>query len=418
MAEYSAAFTGGSQTSKSKEARLLDILQRIRASASGYFAVHLHLSELKPSHRQPHFIRMAHRSIDSLVTKEDVQAFYLHNDDAILLCRNVQVDDVDDTVFRVRAIFHEDPLTQTEDGSADDRFSTWYDLAQQNDFKALEDAAIELAKKAAKIENKKGETSTGRASRTMQGEPLEPEMLTAINQKLLEARIGDLVRRQPAVIVGGKGKSKLAFREHFIAMEELRKRIAPKVNIFASSWLFQYLSETIDTRILEVMSRLDYSQQESPVSINLNIPTISARPFQNFHAVVGENTNNVVIEFQIIDIFSNIYAFNHARDWLQEHGYRVLIDGLNPLGLHFFDPSVLGADFMKMSWGPEISGGVGHDQTERIKEVVANMPSGGTVLARVDSEEGISWGLSQGIRCFQGHFTDKVVEAMMQKGAI
>ena len=418
MAEYSAAFTGGSQTSKSKEARLLDILQRIRASASGYFAVHLHLSELRPSHRQPHFIRMAHRSIDSLVTKEDVQAFYLHNDDAILLCRNVQVDDVDDTVFRVRAIFHEDPLTQTEDGSADDRFSTWYDLAQQNDFKSLEDDAIELAKKAAKAESKKSEASSGRAARLMEGEPLEPEMLTAINQKLLEVRIGDLVRRQPAVIVGGKGKSKLAFREHFIAMEELRKRIAPKINIFASNWLFQYLSETIDMRILEVMARLDYAQQESPISINLNIPTITARSFQNFHLVVGKNTKNVVIELQIIDIFSNIYAFNQARDWLHEHGYRVLIDGLNPLGLHFFDPSVLGADFIKITWGPEISGGVGQEQTEKIKEVVSRMPDGGTVLARVDTEEGISWGLQQGIRCFQGHFTDKVVEAMIHKGAI
>ena len=77
MADYSAAFTGGSQTSKSKEARLLDILQRIRATASSYFAIHINLSQLRPSHRQPHFIRMAHRSIDALTAKEDVQAFYM-----------------------------------------------------------------------------------------------------------------------------------------------------------------------------------------------------------------------------------------------------------------------------------------------------------------------------------------------------
>ncbi len=418
MADYSTAYTGGSQTSKSKEARLLDILQRIRASAGAYFAIHLNLSQLRPSHRQPHFIRMAHRSIDALTAKEDVQAFYMSNDDVVLLCRNVSVDDVDDTVFRVRSVFNEDPLTHAEDGSAEDRFSTWYDMSQQNDFKALEDAAILMAKNAAKVANKKGEDATGRASKAMKGEPLEPEMLTEINQKLLEVRIGDLVRRQPAVMVGGKQKNQLAFREHFIAMEELRKRIAPNINIFASSWLFQYLSETIDARILEVMSRLDYSSQDCPISINLNIPTISARPFQNFNTVVGENAQNVVIEFQIIDVFSNMYAYNHARDWLRERGYRVLIDGLNPLGLHFFDPSVLGADFIKISWGPEISGGVGHDETEKIKAVVSNMPDYGVILARVDSEEGVSWGLEQGIRCFQGYFTDRVVEAMMQKGAI
>ncbi|MCK5167068.1 MAG: hypothetical protein KAQ66_07100, partial [Rhodospirillaceae bacterium] len=59
-----------------------------------------------------------------------------------------------------------------------------------------------------------------------------------------------------------------------------------------------------------------------------------------------------------------------------------------------------------------------HDQTEKIKAVVSNMPEYGVVLARVDSEEGVSWGLEQGIRCFQGYFTDRVVEAMMQKGVI
>ena len=420
MADISAAYTGGQEHSQpSQEKRLLDVLGRLRSNTAGVFAVHLHLSELRPSHRQPHFLRRVGRSLDSLASQQDVQVFTFANADVALLCRNTPIDDVDDAVFRVRALFNEDPLTMSEDGSAEDRFSTWYDLSQPGDVKDMNDAvtAVLAVREEAKTAEAEG-ISTGRAAKAMSGEPLVPSMLQAIVQNLLEARIGDLVHRQPAVVVTAGKSQQLAFREHYVAMEELRARIASETNIFSSHWLFQYLSETIDARVLEVLARLDYTNMDVPLSVNLNVSTIMARPFQQFHALIGENTSNVIVEIQIIDVFADMGAFAFVRDWLQEHGYRVLIDGLNPLTLHFFDPSLLEADYIKITWGPEVRGGVGQDQTRHIRDVVSNMPTGGVVLSRVDSEEGVSWGLDLGIRCFQGHFIDKVVEAMASKGVI
>lgn len=420
MADTSEAYSAGQgQNAPSHEKRLLDVLSRMRNHTAGVFAVHLHLSELRPSHRQPHFLRMVGRSLDSLASKQDVQVFDFTNADVALLCRNTPVDEVDDAVFRVRALFNEDPLTLTEDGSAEDRFSTWYDLSQPKDLKDFVEAVADALEHREEVKNQQAEgISTGRASKAMSGEPLVPSMLQAIVQNLLEARIGDLVHRQPAVVVTAGKSQQLAFREHFVAMEELRARIASETNIFSSHWLFQYLSETIDARVLEVLARLDYTNMDVPLSVNLNVSTIMARPFQQFHALIGENTSNVIVEIQIIDVFADMGAFAFVRDWLQEHGYRVLIDGLNPLTLHFFDPSLLEADYIKITWGPEVRGGVGQDQTRHIRDVVSKMPAGGVVLSRVDSEEGVSWGLDLGIRCFQGHFIDKVVEAMATKGII
>lgn len=419
MADYSADYIGSSESSKSQEQRLLDTISRVRNNTAGTYAVHLHLSELRPSHRQPHFMRMVARSLESLSAQQDVQVFNFSNSDVALLCRNTPVDDVDDAVFRVRALFNEDPLTQSEDGSAEDRFSSWYDLAQGTDFKGFEDAVTSVVAVTKELKSQQAEAmSTGRASAPMGGAPLAPDMLQSITQKLLEARIGDLVHRQPAVLIGAEKKQELAFREHYIAMGELRERIAPKVNLFAGHWLFQYISETIDARVLEVLSRLDYENMDYPISVNLNISTIMSRPFQNFNAIVDEHTDKVIIEIQIIDIFADMGAYAYARDWLHEHGYRVLIDGLNPLTLNFFDPSLLEADFIKISWGPEVRGGIAQDQTRQIKSILKKMPSGGVVLSRVDSEEGVSWGLGLGIRCFQGHFIDQVVEAMAHKGLL
>jgi len=419
MVDSTAAFSGPGNTRISQEKRLLDALARMRSNNAGAYAVHLRLSELPASHRQPHFIRMVSRTLDSLSTKQEVIIFNLTNLDVVMLCRNTPIDEVDDAVFQVRALFHEDSITQTEDGSAEDRFSAWYDLSQSTDFKDFEDSikTIDLAAKDVKTQLSEG-TSTGRASKTMEGDPLVPDMLQGITQKLLEARIGDLVHRQPAVKVGAGKKQELAFREHYISMGELRARIAPKVNIFSSHWLFQYLSETIDARVLEVLSRLEYATMDYPVSLNLNVSTIMSRPFQNFDSIVGEHSDKVVVEIQMIDIFADMRSYIGARDWLQERGYRVLIDGLNPLTLDFFNPTTLKADFIKINWGPEVQGGLGQEQTQRIKTVVGNMKLGSVVLSRVDSEEGVSWGLGLGILCFQGHFIDKVVEAMAAKGAL
>jgi len=420
MADQLTAYSSGSEgMSKSPEKRLLDMLERMRNNTVGVYAVHLHLSALRPSHRQPHFLRMVGRSLDSLSAQQDVQVFEFSNVDVALLCRNTPVDDVDDAVFRVRALFNEDPLTMSEDGSAEDRFSTWYDFSQPNDYKDFEDAIELVISQQEDVKNQQSNSmTTGRASKVMNGEPLAPDKLKGVLQKLLEVRIGDVVHRQSAVIVAAGKQQQLAFREHYISMEELRARIAPEVNIFSSHWLFQYLSETIDARMLEVLARLDYTNMDVPLSINLNVSTISARPFQNFHALIGENTENVIVEIQITDVFADMGVYAYTRDWLKEHGYKVLIDGLNPLTLHFFDPSPLEADYIKITWGPEVRGGVGQEQTRQIRDVVGKMPDAGVVLARVDSEEGVSWGLDLGIRCFQGHFIDKVVEAMAQKGII
>ncbi|MEG3617104.1 hypothetical protein V5T82_01425 [Magnetovibrio sp. PR-2] len=421
MAEYSAAYIGGEEQGKpvSQEKRLLDVLERMRNIMSGVFAVHLHLSELRPSNRQPHFLRMVSRAVDSLVSNQDVQGFEFVNSDIVLLCRNTPIDDVDDVVFRVRAMFNEDPLTDTEDGSAEDRFSTWYDLTQPNDLKDFVAAIQEAMEHISEVEAELSQNiTTGRASKAMQGEPLLPDKLQKILQKLLEVRVGDLVHRQPAVEVTAGKKQKLAYREHYIAMEELRQRIAADINIFSSHWLFQFLSETIDARVLEVMSRLDFSNMDVPVSVNLNISTIMTRPFQNFHGLVGDNTDKVIVEIQIIDVFADMGAYAEVRDWLQDNGYQVMIDGLNPLTLHFFDPSLLGADMIKITWGQELKGGLGSEQTKQIREVVAKMPPGGVVLSRVDTEEGVGWGLQMGIRRYQGHFIDKVVDAMVSKGLI
>lgn len=396
----------------SEEELLLTHLDRVRENASGCFAVHLHLSKLRPGNRQPHFLDIASRSLRDFSSGNDTVLFRMYNRDLVMVCRNILIEDVDPVVEKIRALFPEDPLTQAPMGSYDDLFTTWHDLSQAEDFRDFSAIINDQAAVAATEREKDKEEQATRAAAADLGIPLSPENLAAIDQKMKKTQIADLIQNQPVYRVVPGEKGEIVFREYFIAMGELKARVAPNVNFFASPWLFQYLTETLDRRMLSVISRRNIGEAVDNLSLNLNIATVVSREFQQFHEQVEEHSNRFVVEMQVIDIFSDTNAYKYARDFLHERGYRVLVDGLNPLAIHFFDPSLLQSDFLKISWGPEFVGDEKAEKIEEMRSIVRHAGKDGVILSRVDSQEAVQWGATLGISRFQGYFIDKLVTAM------
>lgn len=396
--------------SLTQEAVLLEKLARIEENPSGYFAVHLHLSRLRPSNRQSHFIGIAARTFDNLVNNANAVLYVMMNQDIVLVCHDVLVEDMDPYIEKVRGMFSEDPIAAADD-EFEDHFSTWYDLATREDFAAFLSAATELSVSAEKIidEMKRhNEESAGGG-----GDPLTAKNLAAINQQLQATRVADLIRQQTCIRITPGQAGEIVFREHFIAMSELKDRVAPGVNLFTSAWLFQYLTETLDKRILAVIGRKNFAELKEPISLNLNIGTVLSRDFANFNRAVEEYAPKVVVEFQIIDIFADMNTYGYARDMLQDRGYRVVVDGVSPNALQFFDPATLRPDFIKVAWGKEFEDDAADmGRLQSFKETVQHAGRDSIILARVDSEKAVKWGLSLGISRFQGYFIDKLVHAM------
>ncbi|MEQ8667138.1 MAG: EAL domain-containing protein [Rhodospirillales bacterium] len=404
--------TGIDRDKQTQESLLLEQLKRVRHDPIGYFAVHVHLSKLRPGNRQQHFLDIASRTFDDFIANNEALIYSLYNADLLLICRNVPIDDVDPVIEKVRGLFPEDPLTEAPLGSYDDRFSTWYDLSQPDDLKALTAASNDLAA-AAEVQREEDRKAAARQqAEADQGKPLAPDNLAAINQKMKTTQIADLIRSQAAyrVIPGKKGE--IVFREFFIAMAELKKRVAPNVNFFSSPWLFQYLTETLDRRMLAVIGKRNPATAPDAISLNLNIGTVMSREFQAFHEAIEEHAGKFIIEFQVIDIFADMNTYKIARDHLRERGYKVLVDGLNPLAINFFDPAHMQSDFLKIAWGPEFVGDEQDEKVAEMRQIVAHAGKDGVILSRVDSQDAIRWGAALGITRFQGHFIDKLVSTM------
>lgn len=409
--DYKVGMAETLDKSLTQEAVLLDKLTRIEGNASGYFAVHMHLSRLRASNRQAHFIGIASRLFDNLVNGNDAVLYVMMNQDMILICHDVLVEEIDPYIEKLRGVFAEDPLVDTAD-EFEDHLCTWYDLASKEDFAAFFSVASELSVTAERIIDElkqKKDDADGPAG----GDPLTAKNLAAINQQLQVTRIADLIRQQTCVHISLGQSGAIVFREHFIAMSELKDRVAPGVNLFTSAWLFQYLTETLDKRVLAVIGRKNFAELKEPISLNLNIGTVLSRDFGNFMRLVDDYASKLVVEFQIVDIFADMNSYGYARDMLQSKGYRVVVDGVNPNALQFFDPATLRSDFIKVAWGKEFEEDA--DNSVRLamfKETVQHAGPESMILARVDSEKALKWGLSLGITRFQGYFIDKLVNAM------
>jgi len=415
MAQTGTVMTFPGSESTSEETQLLTRLRFIENDRSGHYVVHVHLSALRASNRKPHFINIAAKTFDDLQNNFDVSLFKLDNADLVLLCKDVPVEEIDPVIHKTRQLFSEDPLTSSEDGSIDDRFSTWYDLVQQGDFVSFVENINLLSEQALDRQRK---ANGMLAANSLPGAVLVPGHIADIILKLQSVEIEDIIHSQTAVVIRPGATGSVLFCEQFVTMTELQKRIAPEINLFGSHWLFQYLTETIDRRLLGAIGQRDFESMSDSISMNLNISTVLGREFQHFHQQAGAYSAKIVIELQLIDVFSEMSAFADARDMLQENGYRVLIDGLNPLSLQFFDPALLESDLIKVNWGPEFNNEESGSRVEDMAQVVKNVGKDSVILGRVDSEDAVIWALTLGISRFQGYYIDTLVKAMVAKGII
>ncbi len=399
---------------RSPESTLLDHVERVTHNRATRFAVYLHLSRLRPHNRKSYHIRVAARTFDSLINSVDAQLYTLSSGDIVLMCKDARVDDVDYVIDKVRSLFPTDPVAASSDGLDDEAFSSWYDL--ETNYEEFLAVAGKLAKQADAVAPKSEDASAGRGvASNIAGQSLDPFSLAKLDDSLNRAQVRNLIRQQPSVVIGADGTEKILFQENFISIAELQRRLAPGFNLLSNIWLFQHLTQTIDRRILAALGREDLGAREEHISINLNISTIRSKDFERFDGAIGENAAKVVIELQQIDVFSDLPVYAEVRDWLRERGYRVLLDGLNPMSLRFFNPGQLDADYVKVGWGDEFSDAAALGEETEIADLVQGIGPEKFILARTDAEQAVRWALMLSIRRFQGRFIDTLMEKQIAK---
>jgi len=393
------------EISTNQEYRLLEHIDSLSRHREGRRAVHIHISRLKSENRRDHHMRIAANTFENQVKSFDGQLFRLANQDIFFIYRDVDPGEMDEAVMRLRYLFTDDPLVQDTDD--DDQFSTWYDLERQYDelhavAQTLYDEVQRRQKRLAQI--------TGAGGAIVGKPPINPHRLGELIDIIAKADLSNLLRRQAVFAILSNQPPQPLFRELFISIGDLQKLVLPNYDILANRWLFQYLTETLDKRMLAMLTKNDDPAISNSFSLNLNVSTILSKEFMAFDASLKAGARGtIVIELQMLDVYADIAAFTFARDFARERGYRLCLDGLNELTLPIIDREKLGIDLIKLQWKPNMGDERLPEKKAKIKEMVERTGKAKVIMCHVDSENAMRFGHSIGIALYQGRFIDQLV---------
>ena len=116
----------------------------------------------------------------------------------------------------------------------------------------------------------------------------------------------------------------------------------------------------------------------------------------------------MIVEMQKEDIFCDLASYVFAREFVQEKGYKVCLDGLTVQTINIIDRERLGADMAKLVWHPDLVDS-GEELHQQIRNLVQRGGPDRLILCRCDNREAIDFGMSVGIDLFQGRFVENLM---------
>lgn len=391
----------------SHERLLMDYVRRLAERASGRRAVYLRLSLLRPYNRRAHHLHAATSGLRSMVETREGQLFVLRSADVIFVYKDDVHPRVEAEIQKIRFLFSDDP--SLVDGAAATAFVCRFDVQTEYErFHALvRDLVAREMATASEIACPLTTKEQLRRKQSM-GQPLTPELLAKIESALGRADLSSLVRRQTACVVSPRHEVEPRFTELYVSIAELRDTLLPHVNLLANRWLFQHLTQTLDRRVLQLLT-LPENTCAGELSINLNVATLLSRGFGAFvGAANAPRAGGLIVELQAIDVFQDLRSFHLARDAVQDRGWRVCLDGVGYRDLELIDCQRLGVDVIKVLWDADLlteSDAV----LERLRVSVARIGAPRLVLCRVDARIGIDLGHRLGVTQFQGRYVEELL---------
>jgi len=392
-----------------QEGLLLEYMHRLEKNKDGRKVAHLHLSLLRPMNRRDQHIRLAAGHFEALIASMDAQVFTVKNLDIFVIFKNTAQPQVETAVQQVRYLFDDDPLI-AEEQSSDQKFTTWYDAEQEFD------AVLQSVQNMAQAEKKRQSEVRGRMdaraslkAKQEKGEPLTPKVLARVETALSRADLSNLVRRQFICRIDAEMVPEQLFSELFISIKDLRETMLPDVNLFANRWLFQHLTTTLDKRMLSMLTKTDSISFSGDISFNINVATVLSPEFQAFDDNISAGRRGaMIIKLQKEDIFCDLSAYVFAREFVQEKGYKVCLDGLTMETIGFIDRERLGADISKLIWHPDLADG-GDELHMKIKNIVKTGGPDRVIMCCCDNRESVDFGRSLGINLFQGRYIESLI---------
>jgi hypothetical protein len=393
------------------EESLVAHLRRIAGHTSRGWLAHLRFSKLCADTRNQNMM-FAFDRLRDVAVNHDGTFYAMSNQDVVCVFNTPRIRQIRSDIGRIVLLFGDDPLFVVTDGQQP-QLSVYFDLdAKFDDAQAL--AANFLAAARGTVPGAVG--MDGAATGVLE---LNADNLTKIWAAIEGVDIAPAVRHQTIYMMTDGAPPLAIFDEIYVSIRDLERATIPEIRFSSERWLFQHMTKLLDRRVLDLLAKLAVLtpvsapgtlaqlMRQGRFSINLNISSVLSPEFSALDGALPESVRkDAVVEFQKIDVFSDVGAYIYARDRLRQRGYGTAIDGISYLSLPFVAREDLGCDFVKVAWSPEMDQGTEFSNLDSLKAVVKRSGADRFILCRCDSPQAIAFGRSLGISLFQGWHAD------------
>jgi len=394
------------------ELKLVDTVGSISQEAPTWRAVSFYFDALLEQYRSDYQIQIAVNLLSDLLFALQGGVFVCNDRTIILLCRNIMKNQLDKAIFQLRYLFMDDPLAYDAAGNENPEFCKIYDLgveyAEFYQFCRKKLSQVKLVEQSGENAGRTNvvlETGKEGISR-----PFTPTRLAHVEHDLNKADLSRVLRRQPICAVAADYDVRRVFDEYYIHISHLRQMLRMETDFLSNRWLFRYMTQLLDVRMLDMLITNPSRYFETPVSLNFNVETVLSNKFREFDSIVKPLVKgSIVIEIQVGDVFSDITGFIVARNLLQKLGYKVCVDGLNSLSILHIDRERLGFDLAKLQWNAELEGDLGTEENQPLLRAIKNCGPNRVILCRCDTRQAVNYGQAMGINLFQGRFLDRIL---------
>ncbi len=404
-----------------KDTVIFDYLRKMEKSLDDYRALYLETGRLENRNMRAVQRQSLIETFETVIKKSGGELFALPNDDVVVFFNRTAQEEILTCLVKLRFILHDDPLIRNNPDLEKSGFARFYDLSNgAARFRDIIRKATENGSADTKPEERSGRPSMlgqggiyGGGVRKLRRQ-LTPQMLGKLQKVLSMADFSSLIRRQSVCAVIGRSAPQMLFDEVFVSIADLRDTLLPDVDLTANPWLFQYLTETLDKRVLASVSKHDDGSLINNFSMNLNVSTILSDEFLQFDEDINASMRStIVLELQLADIFSDIKAFILAKTFAQYRGYKVCIDGITVDKLKYIDREQLGADLIKIIWHPTFMDVINEDK--HFTDYVNKAERAKMIICRVDDPQAVEVGNSLGINLYQGRYIQRLLSAQPRK---
>ena len=388
---------------KDPEVKLVETTSALREEAGHWQALEFRFSQLLEHYRSDYQLKIAVNLIHDLVKTLDGGIFIFSDGNIVVLCRDVSPVLIEKVIFQLRYLFMDDPLAYHRDGQENEKFCRHFDLGYQ--YKEFFDVAKRKVAMLSKVVSHQPVAELGKTS------TFNAASLAELEKDLSAIDIANLIRRQPVCgLTVDQPNPRRVFDEMYINIQQLRSVLKVDADLFSNRWLFRYLTQLLDERIIQMLRQNVVRYLDAPVSLNLNVQTLLSNTFSELDILLKPSAKvSIVIELQAADVFADMTAFTLARDSVQKLGYRICLDGLTHLSFTQLSREGLGFDLVKLQWNAGYESDIRSRDNQKLLEAIGECGPNRVILCRCDNVKAIDYGHALGISLFQGRHVDAIL---------